>query len=87
MASNSISALEDIEETLLAESFTVASWDETSRVRDIDGVKREYVDGCAATDREVIADADLTVALDPPRRGIVDQPGVLPGTGLSRGHR
>jgi phosphomannomutase/phosphoglucomutase len=62
----SISALEDIEETLLAESFTVASWDETGRVRDIDGVKREYVDGLlAATDREVIADADLTVALDP----------------------
>ena len=62
----SISALEDIEETLLAESFTVASWDETGRVRDIDGVKREYVDGVlAATDREVIADADLTVALDP----------------------
>jgi len=62
----SISALEDIEETLLAESFTVASWDETGRVRDIDEVKREYVDGLlAATDREVIADADLTVALDP----------------------
>ncbi|MFB1065610.1 phosphoglucosamine mutase [Natrinema sp. H-ect4] len=62
----SISALEDIEETLLAESFTVASWDETGRVREIDGVKREYVDGLlAAADREVIADADLTVALDP----------------------
>ncbi|PGF16023.1 phosphoglucosamine mutase [Natrinema sp. CBA1119] len=62
----SISALEDIEETLLAESFTVAPWDETGRVREIDGVKREYVDGLlAAADREVIADADLTVALDP----------------------
>ncbi|WP_226039788.1 phosphoglucosamine mutase [Natrinema sp. DC36] len=62
----SISALETIEETLLAESFTVASWDETGRVREIDGVCREYVDGLlAASDRESIADADLTVALDP----------------------
>ncbi|MGQ3412878.1 phosphoglucosamine mutase [Natrinema sp. LN54] len=62
----SISALETIEETLLAESFAVAPWDETGRVREIDGVRREYVDELlAAADRETIADADLTVALDP----------------------
>jgi len=62
----SVAALEEIEETLLAESFAVAPWDETGRVREIDGVDRAYVDELlAATDREVIADADLTVALDP----------------------
>ncbi|QCS40886.1 phosphoglucosamine mutase [Natrinema versiforme] len=62
----SIAALETIEETLLAESFAVAPWDETGRVREIDGVRREYVDELlAAADRETIADANLTVALDP----------------------
>ncbi|RZV12050.1 phosphomannomutase/phosphoglucomutase [Natrinema hispanicum] len=62
----SVAALEEIEETLLAESFSVAPWDETGRVREIDGVGRAYVDELlAATDRETIADADLTVALDP----------------------
>jgi phosphomannomutase/phosphoglucomutase len=61
-----IADLEAIEETLLAESFTVANWDETGRVNEIDGVGREYVDELlAAADRETIADADLTVALDP----------------------
>ncbi|ELY65754.1 phosphoglucosamine mutase [Natrinema versiforme] len=62
----SVSALEEIEETLLAENFTVAPWDETGRVSECDGVRREYVDELlAAADREAIADADLTVALDP----------------------
>ncbi|MDS0476262.1 phosphoglucosamine mutase [Natrinema sp. 1APR25-10V2] len=62
----SISALEEIEETLLTESFAVAPWNETGRVREIDGAGREYVDELlAAADREAIADADLTVALDP----------------------
>ncbi|QLK24497.1 phosphoglucosamine mutase [Natrinema zhouii] len=62
----SVTDLETIEETLLTESFAVASWDETGRVREIDGVRREYVDELlAASDQESIADADLTVALDP----------------------
>ncbi|RKD93934.1 phosphoglucosamine mutase [Halopiger aswanensis] len=62
----SISDLETIEETLLTESFAVAPWDETGRVREVDGVTRDYVDELlAAADRETIADADLTVALDP----------------------
>ncbi|WP_226004757.1 phosphoglucosamine mutase [Natrinema salinisoli] len=61
-----VADLEAIEETLLAESFTVAPWDETGRVHEIDGVGREYVDDLlAAADHETIADADLTVALDP----------------------
>ncbi|WP_226482123.1 phosphoglucosamine mutase [Natrinema amylolyticum] len=62
----STSSLESIEETLLTESFAVAPWDETGRVRDVEGVARAYVDELlAAADREQIADADLTVALDP----------------------
>ncbi|WP_436346374.1 phosphoglucosamine mutase [Natronorubrum sp. FCH18a] len=61
-----VSDLEDIEQVLLAESATVAPWDETGRVREIEGVTREYVDELlAASDRETIADAELTVALDP----------------------
>ncbi|WP_247003397.1 phosphoglucosamine mutase [Halosolutus gelatinilyticus] len=61
-----VSSLESIEETLLAESFAVAPWDETGQVREIDGVADEYVDDLlAAVDREPIAAADLTVALDP----------------------
>ncbi|WP_339105315.1 phosphoglucosamine mutase [Haloterrigena salinisoli] len=61
-----VSDLEGIEEVLLAEAFDVASWDETGRVREVDGVRGEYVDELlAAADRETIADAELTVALDP----------------------
>ncbi|NKE34573.1 phosphoglucosamine mutase [Natronococcus sp. JC468] len=61
-----VSDLEEIEETLLAEAFTVAPWDETGRVRTVEGARREYVDELlASVDRERIADAELTVALDP----------------------
>ncbi|MEY7850214.1 phosphoglucosamine mutase [Natrarchaeobius sp. A-rgal3] len=61
-----VSDLERIEGTLLAEGFAVAPWDETGRVRTVEGVTREYVDELlASVDRESIADAELTVALDP----------------------
>ena len=61
-----VTALEEIEETLLTESFAVAPWDETGRVREVEGVRRRYLEGLLeAVDRERIADADLTVALDP----------------------
>ena len=61
-----VSDLEAIEQTLLAEGFAVAPWDETGRVREIDGATDAYVEELlAAADREAIADADLTVALDP----------------------
>ncbi|ELY55548.1 phosphoglucosamine mutase [Natronolimnohabitans innermongolicus] len=61
-----ITDLESIEEVLLSEQSAVAPWDETGRVREIDGVRRAYVDELlAAADRETIADAELTVALDP----------------------
>ncbi|WP_254766195.1 phosphoglucosamine mutase [Salinilacihabitans rarus] len=61
-----VSDLETVEETLLAETFAVAPWDETGRVREVEGVRRAYVDELlASVDRERIADAELTVALDP----------------------
>ncbi|MWV41673.1 phosphoglucosamine mutase [Natrialba sp. INN-245] len=61
-----VSDLERIEETLLAEGFAVAPWDETGRVRTVDGVTDDYVDELlASVDRASIADAELTVALDP----------------------
>ncbi len=61
-----VADLERVEETLLGEQFAVASWDETGRVREVDGVGRAYVEGLlAAIDRDRIAEAELTVALDP----------------------
>ncbi|NUB90199.1 phosphoglucosamine mutase [Haloterrigena sp. SYSU A121-1] len=61
-----ITDLEEIENVLLAEAFDVASWDETGRVREVDGVRATYIDELlAAADYETIADAELTVALDP----------------------
>ncbi|MFC7237266.1 phosphoglucosamine mutase [Saliphagus sp. GCM10025317] len=61
-----VADLEEIEQTLLGETFSVASWDETGRVREVDGVREDYVDELLANvDREKIADAGLTVALDP----------------------
>jgi len=58
--------LERIEERLLADDYEVAGWDRTGDVREVDGVRRRYVEGAlSAVDRERIADADLTVAVDP----------------------
>jgi phosphomannomutase/phosphoglucomutase len=62
----SVADLERVEECLLAERFETVSWDETGRARPVDGARREYLDQLhAAVDTDVIADADLTVALDP----------------------
>ena len=62
----SVDALESVEERVLTESFSVAAWDEAGRTRDVDGVNRTYVSELLEEiDRDVIADAELTVALDP----------------------
>jgi phosphomannomutase/phosphoglucomutase len=58
--------LERIETALLDEAFDTASWAETGRRRRVEGAADRYVDEViAAVDRERIAGADLTVALDP----------------------
>ncbi|GAA0296512.1 phosphoglucosamine mutase [Halarchaeum salinum] len=61
-----VEALERIEDVLLGEEFEPVAWDETGEDRDVEGVRRRYVEGLLdAVDRERIADAELTVALDP----------------------
>jgi phosphomannomutase/phosphoglucomutase len=61
-----VDRLERIEERILAEDFSIAAWDEVGAVDRVESANREYVtDLLAAVDREAIAAADLTVALDP----------------------
>jgi len=58
--------LEAIEVCLLDEAVERVPWNETGDSRHVDGARRAYVDELVdAVDREAIADADLTVALDP----------------------
>jgi phosphomannomutase/phosphoglucomutase len=58
--------LEAVEETLATETFATADWDAVGAAERIDCVGDDYVDAVlSAVDRDLIADADLTVALDP----------------------
>ena len=58
--------LESVETALDDAAYHDAPWDAVGRTSHVDGVAREYVDEVvAAVDREQIAAADLTVALDP----------------------
>jgi len=58
--------LERIEAALLDEAFATASWAETGQRRRVEGAADRYVEEViAAVDRDRIAGADLTVALDP----------------------
>jgi phosphomannomutase/phosphoglucomutase len=65
-------ALERVEAHVLAagsddaEGPAYAAWDETGRTQQVEASRRRYVEGVlGAVDRAAIADADLTVALDP----------------------
>ncbi|MGQ4556358.1 phosphoglucosamine mutase [Halobellus sp. GM3] len=61
-----IDDLERVEARVLGEDFSTAAWDAVGAVREISGANREYVaDLLDSVDREAIAAADLTVALDP----------------------
>ncbi|WP_435360131.1 phosphoglucosamine mutase [Haloarchaeobius sp. DFWS5] len=61
-----VADLERVEELFLAEKFEEVTWDEVGHVTQIDDASKRYVDQLLdAVDREKIADADLTVALDP----------------------
>jgi phosphomannomutase/phosphoglucomutase len=58
--------LERVEERLLTETFETVPWDETGDERTVDDAADRYVEQLlAAVDRERIAAADLTVAIDP----------------------
>jgi phosphomannomutase/phosphoglucomutase len=62
----SVEELERIEQKFLAEKFDSVRWSETGDSRRVEGARREYVEELLdAVDREIVADADLTVALDP----------------------
>ncbi len=61
-----VDRLERIEEHILAEDFAIAGWERVGAVSRVESANREYVSNLlAAADREAIADADLTIALDP----------------------
>lgn len=61
-----VAELERVEDCLLGETFDEAGWAEVGDSTRIDGARDDYVDELVAgVDREAVADADLTVALDP----------------------
>ncbi|MFB6165521.1 MAG: phosphoglucosamine mutase [Haloarculaceae archaeon] len=58
--------LDRVEQRLHGEDFAVATWDRVGEQRRVEDVRQHYVDQLlAAVDRAAVADADLTVALDP----------------------
>jgi len=58
--------LERVENHILGDEFAEVEWDEAGTERRIDDVVDDYVDELlASVDRDAIADADLTVAVDP----------------------
>ncbi|MCL9816126.1 phosphoglucosamine mutase [Natronocalculus amylovorans] len=61
-----VRTLERIEEHVLTEQFTIGEWNEIEETTQIETVNDDYVEELlASVDRETIADANLTVALDP----------------------
>ena len=61
-----VGELERIEDAIEDRAFTSAAWDETGTSRRIETANDDYVEGLLASiDRESIAAADLTVAIDP----------------------
>jgi len=61
-----VSDLERIESAFRSGEFDRAPWDGVGDEHRVDGARRDYVESVlSAVDRERIADADLTVALDP----------------------
>ena len=62
----SVDVLERVERKFLTEQFDAAAWDGVGEDTDVESARRAYVDELlAAVDRDAIADAGLTVALDP----------------------
>ncbi len=58
--------LERVERHILDEDFDIADWDTVGDMLEVTSANRDYVDDMLATvDRGRIADANLTVALDP----------------------
>ncbi|AZH23898.1 phosphoglucosamine mutase [Haloplanus aerogenes] len=61
-----VDAYERVEAQVFAEGNALAPWDEVGTARRIDGVEADYrADLLTGIDRETVAAADLTVAVDP----------------------
>ena len=61
-----VADLERVEDVLIGETFADATWDAVGSETRVSNARDRYVDGLlAAVDRDAIAAADLTVALDP----------------------
>jgi phosphomannomutase/phosphoglucomutase len=61
-----VDRLERVEDRVHTEDFALAEWDGLGRTRRVESANDDYVEGLlAAVDRDAVADADLTVALDP----------------------
>ena len=62
----SIDLLERIEEHTLTETFDVAAWDHVGTTRSVESANDDYVTSLLdRVDRDVIREAELTVAIDP----------------------
>jgi len=60
------SAVESVERRVRESSFADADWETAGSTRRVEGVNREYVEEVLdAVDRDAVADAGLTVAVDP----------------------
>jgi len=75
----SLGTLERVEERLLSEDFATVPWNETGDETHVENARREYIDQLlSAIDRERIASADLTVALDPGHgAGVLTSPDIF----------
>jgi phosphomannomutase/phosphoglucomutase len=61
-----VERIEAVETAFLSESFVSPAWDETGTEHRIESARRRYLEAVvAAVDRDRIAGADLTVAIDP----------------------
>jgi phosphomannomutase/phosphoglucomutase len=58
--------LERVESHALAEEYALANWNEVGEARRVESANRTYIeDLLTGVDRDAVADADLTVAIDP----------------------
>jgi phosphomannomutase/phosphoglucomutase len=61
-----VDVLESVESRILSREFDLRPWDGVGSTREVDSANRAYVDDLlTAVDRDSIADAELTVAVDP----------------------
>jgi phosphomannomutase/phosphoglucomutase len=71
-----VDELQRVEDVILEESFDTAQWDDVGSSREVDAAIDGYIEEMlGVVDREAIADADLTVAVDPGHgAGVVSSP-------------